>query len=223
MAVQRVARIARLERDAVQMREWLAAHPSDRPGSNGAVRQSSQTDNERAKMAIGNGVIQGYTVVAAVDGTHQAILEAQLYATGSEEGLLLSVAQTIQPGLMPETCVTADVGYRREASLQVTARITDNDLRRGDERFATPDRHRAAPDPLHDKPRTEESRRSFSCETSRTMPPRERASAPPGRRCIARGATWSPTAVLPSSSACPSGMVRRARAVRNVFERPTLR
>ena len=49
---------------------WLAAHPADRPGANGAVRQSNRTDNESAKMATGNGAIQGYTGVAAVDAKH---------------------------------------------------------------------------------------------------------------------------------------------------------
>ncbi|MBK8648123.1 MAG: IS1182 family transposase [Gemmatimonadetes bacterium] len=156
-------RIARLERDAVQMRAWLAAHPADRPGANGGVRQSNRTDNESAKMATGKGVIQGYTGVAAVDGKHQIILEAQAHGTGSEQALLLPVVTAVLPLLTPDTCVTADAGYHSEANLaqlttmQVTALIADNDLRRRDERFATQERHRAAPDPLHDKTRTEDS------------------------------------------------------------------
>jgi len=50
VAAKTVQHIARLERDAVQMRAWPATHPDDRPGSNGAVRQSNRTDHERAKM-----------------------------------------------------------------------------------------------------------------------------------------------------------------------------
>ena len=82
VAAKTVQRIERLERDAVQMRAWLATHPDDRPGSNGAVRQSNRTDDERAKMATGNGVIQGSTGVAAVDAEHQIIVEAQAHDTG---------------------------------------------------------------------------------------------------------------------------------------------
>ena len=54
-------------------------------------------------------------------------------------------------------------GYHSEANLQTARRpckiealIADNGMRQRDERFATQDRHKAAPDPLHDKahPRT---------------------------------------------------------------------
>jgi len=50
-------RIASLERDAAQMRQWLAANPDDRKGSKGAIRKSNRTDNESAKMATSKGVI----------------------------------------------------------------------------------------------------------------------------------------------------------------------
>ena len=40
VAAKTVQRIARLEHDVVHMRDWLAHHPDDRPGANGAVRQS---------------------------------------------------------------------------------------------------------------------------------------------------------------------------------------
>ena len=107
-------------------------------------------------MPAGNGVIRGYTGVAAVDHKHQIIVEAQAHGTGSEQALLIPVVPAVQPLLTPETCVTADAGYHSEAnlaqlaSMQVTALIADNDLRRRDERFATQDRHKDAPDPLHD-------------------------------------------------------------------------
>ena len=60
-----VQRITRLQRDAAQLRQWLAAHPEDRKGSQGTIRKSNRTDNESAKMATSKGVIQGYTGVAA--------------------------------------------------------------------------------------------------------------------------------------------------------------
>ncbi|MEP6833419.1 MAG: transposase [Gemmatimonas sp.] len=76
-------RLERLERDARQMRAWLAAHPEDRRGPQGNVRQSNRTDNESAKMARSKGVIQGYTGVATVDAKHQIIVDAQAHGTGS--------------------------------------------------------------------------------------------------------------------------------------------
>ena len=40
-------------------------------------------------MATGKGVIQGYTGVAAVDRTHQIIVEAQAHGTGSEQEVVI--------------------------------------------------------------------------------------------------------------------------------------
>jgi transposase len=160
-------RIERLERDAAELREWLAAHPEDRHSAKGRIRKSNRTDNESAKMATGKGVIQGYTGVAAVDHKHQIIVEAQAHGTGSEQELLLPVVTAIQALLAEDTLITADAGYHSEANLkelatlQITALIADNDLRRRDERFATQDRHKAAPDPLYDKARVEQTASVF--------------------------------------------------------------
>jgi hypothetical protein len=157
LAAKAAERAARLEQDAAQLREWLATHPDDRRGPKGAIRKSNRTDNESAKMATGKGVIQGYTGVAAVDGAHQIIVEAQAHGTGSEHELLLPVVTAMQTLLTPESVITADAGYHSEANLRQLATlpgealIADNDMRRRDERFATQPVHKAAPDPLHDK------------------------------------------------------------------------
>ena len=157
LAAKTTTRIARLEHDAAQMREWLTAHPQDRTGSKGAIVKSNRTDNESAKMATSNGVIQGYTGVAAVDGAHQIIVEAQAHGAGSEQTLLLPVVRAIQDLLSDTSVITADAGYHSDANLKdlaalpVAALIADNEMRRRDERFATQDQHRRAPDPLHDK------------------------------------------------------------------------
>jgi transposase len=161
LAAKAVTRIERLGRDAAQMREWLAAYPNDRRSAKGKIRKSNRTDNESAKMATGKGVIQGYTGVAAVDRKHQIIVEAQAHGTGSEQELLVPVVTAVQDLLAEHTIITADAGYHSEANLeqlatlQVTALIADNDMRRRDERFATQDRHKDAPDPLYDKSRVE--------------------------------------------------------------------
>ncbi len=69
-------RVDRLQRDALQLRDWLANHPDDRRGAKrknrkASIRKSNRTDNDSAKMATSKGVIQGYTGVAAVDAKHQ--------------------------------------------------------------------------------------------------------------------------------------------------------
>ena len=157
VAAKTAQRLHRLQRDAVQMREWLATHPDDRPGAKGAIRLSNRTDNESAKMATSKGVIQGYTGVAAVDQQHQIIVDAQAHGTGSEQELLLSVVTAVKGLLTKDTVITADAGYHSEANLQalatrkVDALIADNDLRKRDERFATQARHQDAPDPLYSK------------------------------------------------------------------------
>ena len=159
LAAKTVTRITRLQRDAAQIREWLAEHPEERRGVKGAIRKSNRTDNESAKMATGKGVIQGYTGVAAVDSAQQIIVEAQAHGTGSEQELLLPMVTAMDALLADDTLITADAGYHSEANLkqlaarEVQALIADHAMRRRDERFATQDRHKDAPDPLYDKSR----------------------------------------------------------------------
>ena len=149
-------RLQSLQREAQQLRDWLAAHP-DRKGPSGSIRKSNRTDSESAKMATSKGVIQGYTGVAAVDAKHQVIVEAQAHGTGSEQELLLPVVEAMQDVLKPDTLLTVDSGYHSEQNLQaleqrnINALIADNDMRKRDERFATQSRHQHSPDPLHDK------------------------------------------------------------------------
>ena len=150
-------RLERLERDAAQLRTWLATHPDDRRGPKGGVRKSNRTDNESAKMATGAGVIQGYTGVAAVDAGHQIIVEAQAHGTGSEHELLIPVVEALHPLLGATTLLTADAGYHSDANLLaldtlgVDALIADNALRRRDERFAGQALHHPMVAVLHDK------------------------------------------------------------------------
>ena len=159
VAAKTTARVARLTRDAQQLREWLATHPTDRHGPTGGLRKSNRTDNESAKMATDKGVIQGYTGVATVDAKHQIIVDAQAHGTGSEQALLLPVVEALATLRSNETMLTADAGYHSEANLEalaaleIPALIADPDLRQRDERFAARDHHTSAPDPLHDKSR----------------------------------------------------------------------
>lgn len=164
IAEREAQRLARLDRDAGQMRQWLKDHPQDRKGAKGNIRKSNRTDNDSAKMATSKGVIQGYTGVAAVDAKHQIIVDAQAHGTGSEQELLIPVVKSMQntrledkPLLAPQSLVTADAGYHSEANLkelgklEIDALIADNGMRQRDERFAGRDKYKALPDPLYDK------------------------------------------------------------------------
>ncbi len=150
-------RVERLQNDATQLRDWLAANPEDRQGAKGSLRKSNRTDNESAKMATSKGVIQGYCGVAAVDDRHQIIIEAQAHGTGSEQALLLPMVAATTPIRTDQTLITADAGYHSEANLialaeqHIPALIADNQMRQRDERFKNQDRYKAQPDPLYDK------------------------------------------------------------------------
>jgi transposase len=150
-------RIARLEHQAAQLRQWLADHPEDKVSAKGALRKSNRTDNDSAKMATSKGVIQGYTGVASVDSKHQIIVNAQAYGSGSEHALLLEVVDALKPQLQPDTLLTADAGYHSESNLKqlaerkINALIADNGMRQRDERFTEQAKHKNRPDPLHNK------------------------------------------------------------------------
>jgi hypothetical protein len=167
-AKKAIQRLERLQRDAQQMRAWLAAHPDDRRGPKGTVRQSNRTDNASAKMATSKRVIQGYTGVATVDAAHQIIVDAQAHGTGSEAELLMPVVAAIAHQLEPHTVLTADAGYHSEANLQqlaarqIPALIADQQMRKRDPRFATQGRHQLAPHPLHHKMRDARAGRGFT-------------------------------------------------------------
>ena len=159
VAAKMTARIARLQGDAAQLRDWLATHAHDRHGPTGGVRKSNRTDNESATMATEKGVIQGYSGVATVDAAHQIIVDAHAHGTGSEQELLLPVVDALAALRTKQTVLTADAGYHSAANLtvlaarEIPALIADPDMRKRDERFADRAHHTTAPDPLHDKSR----------------------------------------------------------------------
>ena len=147
----------RLEREAAKLREWLQAHPQDRKSAKGAVRLSNLTDNESAKMSTAKGVMQGFTGVAAVDEQNQIIVEAQAHGSGSEQELLLPVAEAIRSLANDNSVLCADSGYHSEDNLeqlearQLQAFIPDHNYRKRDPRYAGQAQHTAKPDALWDK------------------------------------------------------------------------
>ncbi len=187
-------RLESLQREAGQLRDWLAANPEDRIGPSGAIRKSNRTDNESAKMATSKGVIQGYTGVAAVDEKHQVIVEAQAHGTGSEQELLLPVVEGMKDMLTETSLLTVDSGYHSEQNLRaledqgIDALVADNDMRRRDERFATQSRHSQDPDPLHDKsPNQHKSARYEPADF--TFDPESRTCICPAGKTLQRSGT----------------------------------
>lgn len=194
MAAQREARaLERLQREAKQMRAWLADHPEDRKSAKGALRLSNRTDNESAKMATSKGVIQGFTGVAAVDEKHQIVVEAQAHGTGSEQELLVPVVEATAPYRAPDTIVTADAGYHSEANLKkldegrVDAYIPDNGYRKRDARYADQDKHKAKPDPLYDKRPQTRKPALFKPEDFRFDPETKTCVCPAGKTLYGNG------------------------------------
>jgi hypothetical protein len=67
------------------------------------------------------------------------------------------MVKAMESVLAQNTLITADAGYHSEANLAALAKlkrdalIPDNDMRARDERFAESDKHKQAPDPLHNK------------------------------------------------------------------------
>jgi len=187
-------RIARLQQDATQLRQWLAEHPADRKGSKGTLRKSNRTDNESAKMATSKGIIQGYTGVAAVDSQNQIIIDAQAHGTGSEQELLVPVVQAIQPMLTRESLITADAGYHSEANLkqlanmEIDALIADNGMRKRDERFRDQDKYKAKPDPLHDKTKPAKKAKRYQPQDFDYNPEQGTCICPAGKVLYQNGA-----------------------------------
>ena len=98
------------------------------------------------------------------------------------------------------------------------ALIADNGMRGCDERFATQDRHKETPDPLHDKAKTAKKLQPISPAISPTTPRPRLVSARQGSRCTAMGAglstvTRSCASKVRSATACLARIVIGAYAL----------
>jgi transposase len=152
----RQQRIDALQREAQATRDFLGRQPQRR-NRKGVELKSNVTDNDSAKMATSKGVIQGYAAQAAVDASHQVIVAADVTGSGSEQAMLLPMIEQAGAVRAAHTVITADAGYHSQDNLQalqeagIAAMVADAQMRKRDERFASQARHKAGPDPLHDK------------------------------------------------------------------------
>ena len=195
VAQREAKKLARLQREAQQLRDWLDKNKTDRTGAKGKVRLSNRTDNESAKMATSKGVIQGYTGVAAVDEKNQIIIEAQAHGTGSEQELLLPVVTATAPYRIPSTVIAADSGYHSSANVtalaqqQIDACLPDNGYRKRDARYADQGRHKSKPDPLWDKSPSQKKKAScFTPSEFKLADDHSHCVCPAGKRLYRNGA-----------------------------------
>ena len=186
-------KLARLQRDADELRQWLHDHPNDRLGASGKPVMSNRTDNESAKMATDKGVIQGYTGVAAVDDKHQIVVHAQAFGTGSENALLVPVADATAPLRNADTVLTADAGFHSKAGLDhlhkqgVPAFIADNQYRQRDPNAADQDVHRDKGNPLHNKGPKEVKLKLFSAADFHWDEAAHTCTCPAGKQLYSNG------------------------------------
>lgn len=144
-----------LTRNSQKLRHWLSDHP-EKTNRKGQPLKSNITDNDSATMKTSHGVVQGYTGVAAVDGTSQVVVHASAFGTGQENALLPRVLNDLredfeaigQDDPLKQATVLTDSGYHSEATLQqladlkIDALIADTGFRSRDPRFADAYQHK---------------------------------------------------------------------------------
>jgi transposase len=133
-----------------KIREWLN-HNDDKPGKTGKPRKSNITDNESAKMKTHRGVIQGYDGVAATDGKHQVIVQAEAFGEAQEHDLLVPMVEGVRKNfqeigkeadVFEKAKLAADSGFHTEKNMEmlavyeIDAYVADNRFRKRDPRFA---------------------------------------------------------------------------------------
>ncbi len=194
VAQREAKKLAQLQREAQQLRTWLAKNTTDRKGAKGKVRLSNRTDNESAKMATSKGVIQGYTGVAAVDEKNQIIIEAQAHGTGSEQELLLPVVTATDTYRNATTVIAADAGYHSHANVtalaqqQIDACLPDTRYRTRDARYADQHLHKTKPDPLWNKTHSPKKAKCFTPAQFALAEDHSHCVCPAGKRLYRNGA-----------------------------------
>ncbi len=145
--------IATLRKNADKLRAALAT-TSERRGAKGRPIKRNLTDADSATLKSGHGVVQGYIGVAAVDGAHQVIVEAQAHGTPQEHDLLKPVIDGVRAHFAAigdaanNAAWLADAGYNSERGLEalaadnIDAYIADGQMRKRDPRYADAAAHK---------------------------------------------------------------------------------
>jgi transposase len=145
-----------LRKRLAKIRNWLDDN-DDKPGKSGKPIKSNITDNDSAKMKTSHGYVQGYDGVAAVDGKHQVIINAEAYGTSQEHDLLKPMVEGTrenfkeigkEENIFENTKLSADAGFHTEDNMkmlfteEIDAYVADTMFRKRDPRFADYDRYK---------------------------------------------------------------------------------
>lgn len=147
--------LATLRKNADKLRSALAT-TRERIGAQGKPIKRNLTDADSATLKTSHGVVQGYIGVAAVDGAHQVIVEAQAHGTPQEHDLLKPVIDGVrghfaaigEDGAADDAAYLADAGYHSERGLKALAAdringyIADGQMRKRDPRYAEISTHK---------------------------------------------------------------------------------
>lgn len=134
------------------------------------------TDNESAKMATSQGVIQGYNANAMVDEKRQIVTHAEVFGTGSDstnmKPMLTGAKDRLeaigQDTALEGTQISADTSYFSVENLEaceemnVDAYVPDPHFRKRDPRFKDARRHRRSVDKRKERYRSK--KRWFGAE-----------------------------------------------------------
>ena len=149
--------IATLRKNADKLRSALAT-TTERMGAKGKPIKRNLTDADSATLKSSHGVVQGYIGVAAVDGAHQVIVDAQAHGTPQEHDLLKPMIDGVrkhfaaigEEGVANAAAYLADAGYNSERGLEALAAdnidgyIADGQMRKRDPRYADAAMHKPA-------------------------------------------------------------------------------
>ena len=147
--------IATLRKNAGKLRHALATTP-ERIGAKGKPIKRNLTDPQSATLKSSHGVVQGYIGVAAVDGEHQVIVDAQAHGAPQEHDLLKPRVDGVREhfsaigdeGAADDAVYLADSGYHSERGLKelagddIDGYIADGNLRKRDPCYVDASAHK---------------------------------------------------------------------------------
>ena len=213
-----------ISKRVLKIREWLS-HNDDKPGKTGKPRKSNITDNESAKMKTHRGVIQGYDGVAATDGKHQVIVQAEAFGEAQEHDLLKPMIEGVRDNfqeidkeedVFEKAKLLADSGFHTEKNMEmlaleeIDAYVADNRFRKRDPRFADYERYKdeARKDWAKGKPKL------FRTEDFIFDKDMKHCICPAGRRLYRSGANEKAHRFKGTQTTCVSCALR-AKCIRN--------
>jgi transposase len=228
---RREKRIKRLKQKADRIEKFLSEN-EPKIGSRGKEIQSNVTDNESAKMATSDGVVQGYNANALVDEDHQVVVHAEAFGKGEDGSSMEPILDGAKEKLgaigkeepLKEKEVSADTGYYSVTNLEscerheVDAYVPDPQFRKRDVRFNNADRHRRSVDKRHE--RYKSKKRYFSVEDFKMDDRTGKLICPAGHGLYVRNRNFATAdgykaiAYQASKKAC-SGCQLRPKCLRN--------